>query len=62
MISAVHELAEKEPYIGTHHQRVAEYREACHKLFEEGILSHKTISSVDQHVLLNMDAGFNFLS
>ena len=60
MISAIHELAEKETYIGDHHKRVAEYLEACHKLFEEGILSHRTVSSTDQQLLVNMDKGFQF--
>lgn len=60
MISAIHELAEKEMYIGDHHKRVAEYLEACHKLFEEGILSHGTVSSTDQQILVNMDKGFEF--
>ena len=61
MISAIHELAEKETYIGDH-KRVAEYLEACHKLFEEGILSHTTVSSTDQQLLVNMDKGFQFFS
>ena len=60
MISAVHELVEKETYTGHHHKCVAEYLEACHKLFEEGILSHKTVSSTDKQVLVNMDKGFQF--
>ena len=60
MISAVHELVEKETYTGHHHRCVAEYLEACHKLFEEGILSHKTVSSTDKQVLVNMDKGFQF--
>ena len=63
MISAVHELAEKETYIiGHHHKCVAEYIEACHKLFEEDILSHKTVSSMDQQILVNMDKGFQLFS
>jgi hypothetical protein len=60
MISAIQELAEKEACIGHHHRCVAEYLEACHKLFEEGILSHKTVSSTDKQVLVNMDKGFQF--
>ena len=60
MIAAVHELVEKEAYIGDYHRCVAEYLKACRKPFEEGILSHKTISSTDKQVLVNMDKGFQF--
>ena len=60
MISAIGELAEKEVHVGDHHQRVAEYLEACNKLFEDGILSHNIVSSSEQKILLNMKTGFEF--
>ena len=60
MISAVRELAEREVHVADHHQRVAEYLEACNRLFEEGILSHNIVSSSEQKVLVNMKTGFEF--
>ena len=57
MISAVRELAEREVHVADHHQCVAEYLEACNRLFEEGILSH-IVSSSEQKVLVNMKTGF----
>ena len=61
MISAVRELAEN-VHVGDRHQRVAEYLEACNRLFEEGILSHSIVSSSEQKVLVNMKIGFEFFS
>lgn len=45
---------------GDYHQCVAEYLEACNRLFEEGILSHSIVSSSEQSVLVNMKTGFEF--
>jgi len=35
------------------------YLEACKKLFEEGFLSHKRVSSCDSSVLASIRTGFN---
>ena len=62
MISAVRELAKRGVHVADHHQRVAEYLQACNRLlnFEEGILSHNIVSSSEQKILVNMKTGFEF--
>ena len=57
MILTVQELAEREVHVADH---VAEYLEACNRLFEEGILSHNIVSSSKQKILVNMKTGFEF--
>ena len=36
------------------------YLRACHKLFEQGFLSHEKIESMDSHVLQNIQEGFSY--
>lgn len=38
------------------------YLEACHKLFENGFLSHDRIFNLDSDVLKSIDQGYNFFS
>lgn len=38
------------------------YLEACHLLFEKGLLSHNKVSSQERQVLLNIKTGYNFFS
>lgn len=48
MIAAVKEMADRS---GKAHMMTAEYLEACHLIFETGILSHDKISSVNSQCL-----------
>jgi len=36
------------------------YKEACHLIFEKGILSHMTVTLKYQRVLQNIEKGFEF--
>ena len=36
------------------------YLEACNKMFEKGLLSHKRITSVDSEVLTSINTGFQY--
>ena len=38
------------------------YLEACHKLFENGFLSHNRIFTMDSDVLKSVDQGYNFFT
>lgn len=59
MISAMYELPD-DYFHNARNLATAAYLEACHMLFEEGILSHKTIHLSNQDVLKNMEKGFKF--
>ena len=36
------------------------YLEACNKIFEKGLLSHKRITSVDSEILTSIKTGFHY--
>lgn len=38
------------------------YLEACHLLFEQGLLSHERIRSLDSDVLRNISKGYEYFS
>ena len=38
------------------------YLEACHLLFEQGLLSHKRIRGLDSQVLKNISKGYEYFS
>ena len=61
MISAIREHAQR---VDTTSQQTsfatADYLEACHYLFEEGILSHRLVTTRDDTVLKNMAKGFDY--
>jgi len=38
------------------------YLEACHLLFEQGLLSHDRIRSMDSDVLKNIDKGYSYFT
>ena len=58
MLSAIREISEKPA--GDSHAATAEYLEACNKIFERGILSHKKITHLQSPPLMNMHAGFSY--
>ena len=61
MLTAIREMASnKDIHTSAQHIAVAEYLEACNKLFEEGILSHEVINSLTSPLLKNMKTGFTF--
>ncbi len=62
MISALQEHARKtpQPADAPMVEMTSEYLEACHLIFEKGILSHMTISTKYQRVLENIKEGFSF--
>ena len=61
MIAAIKELVDKKgALIGKSDLITAEYLEACHLIFEKGILSHEMISSSDSQCLTNISEGMNW--
>ena len=62
MISALQEHAMKLPLPADTSmvEMTSNYLEACHLIFEKGILSHMTISPKHQRVLENIEKGFSF--
>ena len=65
MITALKEYATDSnpvPAGSTNVLKVVEYLEACHCLFEKGILSHAAIWDHDSKVLANIKKGFKYFS
>lgn len=61
MLAAIKEMASyRDEVTKKHHLEVANYLEACNKLFETGILSHEMVDSLSSPVLLNMKEGFGY--
>ena len=64
MISALQEHARKAPQSADAAlvEMTANYLQACHLIFEKGILSHLTITERYQQVLENIKKGFSFFT
>lgn len=64
MISALQEHARKapQPADAALVEMTANYLQACHLIFEKGILSHLTITERYQQVLENIKKGFSFFT
>ena len=64
MISALQEHARKapQPADAALVKMTANYLQACHLIFEKGILSHLTITQRYQQVLENIKKGFSFFT
>ena len=64
MISALQEHARKapQPADAALAEMTANYLQACHLIFEKGILSHLTITERYQQVLENNKKGFSFFT
>ena len=62
MIAAVHEMVDKKDIdvTGKSDLMTADYLEACHFIFERGILSHEKIESSCRPCLLNMNEGLKW--
>jgi len=62
MISALQEHARKipPPADASMVEMTANFLEACHLIFEKGILSHMMITPKYQRVLENIEKGFSF--
>lgn len=58
MITAIEEMAAKDLSPQAHN--TAKYLKACNKLFEEGILSHATIDSMQSKPIKNLEVGYQF--
>ena len=52
MIAAIREMAEKNA-LGETHTLTADYLTACSMIFENGILSHQKITSINSKPLTN---------
>ena len=64
MITALQEHARKapQPADAALVEMTANYLQACHLIFEKGILSHLTIAERYQQVLENIKKGFSFFT
>ena len=64
MISALQEHARKvpQPADAALVEMTVNYLQACHLIFEKGILSHLTITQRYQQVLENIKKGFSFFT
>ena len=60
MLAALRTLAECEPSSQALLEKTAQYLEACHLIFERGILSHKLVKSSDCQLIANIKEGFQF--
>ena len=61
MIRAIYDISEQcDQIVKQNKQATAKYLEACNLLFEQGILSHSTITSNDSQVLKNMQRGLKY--
>lgn len=60
MLAALRSLAEQKPSSQSLLEKTAQYLEACHMIFERGILSHKLVKCPDCQVLNNIKEGFQF--
>lgn len=62
MISALQERARIDPPPGdaSEIEMTGNYLEACHLIFEKGILSHMTVTPRYQRVVQNIEKGFQF--
>lgn len=62
MISALQEHARKIPLPADASmvEMTSNFLEACHLIFEKGILSHMAVSPKYQRVLENIEEGFSF--
>lgn len=61
MFTAVEEMAAKD-HSPTAHITTAKYLKACNKIFEEGILSHSVVDSMEAKPIKNMEAGYQFFA
>ena len=62
MIAAIREMIDKkdDSFTGRSDLMTADYLEACHFIFETGILSHEKIESISSPCLLNMNEGIKW--
>ena len=58
MIATIEEMAAKQ--LSQHDTNTAKFLTACNMLFEQGILSHSTIDSMQSKIIKNMDTGYLF--
>ena len=59
MIAAIREMAEKNA-LGETHTLTADYLTACSMIFENGILSHQKITSINSKPLTNITEGMKW--
>ena len=59
MITAIEEMASKDPSCDAH-VATTKFLKACSNIFEDGILSHAVIDSMQSKPIKNMETGYNF--
>lgn len=59
MITAIEGMASKDPSCDAH-VATAKFLRACSNIFEDGILSHAKINSMQSKPIKNMETGYHF--
>ena len=60
MIAAIREMAEKNDALRETHTLTANYLTACSMIFENGILSHEKVTSMNSKPITNITEGIKW--